>query len=147
MVAGRELNQRIHEDVMGRCVHVWESEETDASMEEWSHVCEKCGIERTTGGNMLHPVSGLVEPYDRDISAAWLVWDKLIADGWYPDLVTHYDHDVGSLVYICELHRGGEGIRDHFSVQAKAAPLAICECALKSVGTPVTLEGETNDGN
>ena len=84
--------------------------------------------------------------YSTSIAAAWEVWDKLIVDGWYPDLTTTYSAKAGGLVYGCELQRGGDGTDDHYWVQAETAPLAICECALKAMAASIPLTAPPEKG-
>lgn len=84
-----------------------------------------------------------VAPFSISIAAAFGVWDKLIADGWYPDLKTTYDHVRKGLIYVCELHRASDdGRYDHFVATADTAPLAICKAALEAASIPLTAPEE-----
>ncbi len=139
MVAGRELDALVAEKVMGLTVKLmydpgfidigpWEkvdgvSDPPDA-IEGWCPVAD----------------------YSTSIAAAWEVWEKLIEDGWYPDLITTYGPGEKTPIYRCELHRGWDGLDDHLVVCADTAPASICLAALAAVGAlPPTLEEEEND--
>lgn len=128
MVAGRELDTLVAEKVMGWTV-------IDRKAMGWM----KGPVVWSTGNDMV-PTYQDFRP-STNMFAAWEVWERLIADGWYPDLKTTFSHEAKSLIYICELHRGGPGIEDHVSVQGYTAQYAICEAALVGVASLPTEGG------
>ena len=138
MVAGRELDALVAEKVMGMVVMACR----DIDGEWWSDPNEMF-----TGKEVCVPPrwghARELPLHSTSIRYAWEVWEKLIADGWYPDLTTTYSAKANGLVYGCELQRGGDGTKDHYWVQATTAPLAICLAALAAVGIPPTEGDET----
>ena len=126
MVAGRELDEKIAVAVMG-----------------WTHIRELGEGDELIGAPADRPGQNnwVVARYSTDIAAAWEVWEKLVADGWYPDLITTYGLGEKNPVYRCELHRGGEGDHDHRVIYADTAAHAISLAALAAVGA--TDGGET----
>lgn len=76
----------------------------------------------------------LVELYSTDIAAAWTVVEKMRADGLYPWIGTVDDEAPH---WVCDSE-----IKCNIAKEAPTAPLAICLCALASVGIEVKLEIE-----
>ncbi len=111
MEAGCELDALIAEKVMGWTLRISDDRD-DAYSQSW-----------LSGPNILTDSRFVFEfEPSTDIAHAWLVVDKLIADGCRVDVVrlgpTH--------PWTCEVWRGPWRVLDH----AEAAPLAICRAAL-----------------
>ena len=139
MVAGRELNERVHVDVMGREVgtqekHTWEPLLDERSKGKW---CSHCGICWFKGNPKPERVcEAYVGDYSGDIAAAWTVVEKLKADGWaiHMDSIgfnndiegewrTFFSLDDDSGDQCAWVHEDGD-----------TAPHAICKTALAAVG-------------
>lgn len=79
----------------------------------------------------------LCPPYSTAIAAAWLVVEKLIKDGFYPDLIS--GENPGGFYWNCELHTAND--EEHpdnpYQVCGDTAPHAICLAALKAVGVEI----------
>lgn len=127
MVAGRELDALVAEKVMG---WIWFPKDDEGPRYLASPDPNSMYVWYPGSGVGTHPL------YSTSIAAAWEVWDKLIADGWYPDVITSHVSD--GLDYRCELHRGGDGDGDYVISHADTAPLAICLAALAAIGIPLT---------
>lgn len=83
--ADGEINRLVHEEVLGFCVHEWDTVENtgpDVFFGEWAHACEKCDSKRVTSGFELSPVSGFAPPYQTDISASWSVLQYYVDQGF-----------------------------------------------------------------
>jgi len=146
--AGRDLDARVHADVMGLCVHQWkitDDPDGDAFMGDWLAICEKCGDTRAGHSQMLGPVSGRTPHYSTSIADAWLVVEKLRAEGGEFGMVSHsedvvfpervttwtansYNPDRASVCDACD-HRDSGSV----SASADTAPHAICLAALDAV--------------
>lgn len=76
-----------------------------------------------------------VPRYSTDIAAAWLVVEKLIADGWFPDVQFN---DWGTESWHATLMRRTDDERadGYHGAQAASAPLAICRAALAALSAP-----------
>ena len=135
MVAGRELNALVAEEI-------FESPEvvpyipTKSGPELMAYhrgeLMSGDGIWRQ-GDQSSTDSSWVPKPFSTDISAAWEVWEKLIEDGWYPDLITTYSHATQGQRYTCQMHHADIQDAPHHAV-ADTAPHAICLAALKAVG-------------
>ena len=114
MKAGRELDALIAEKLWGKRVMDGNPCSHSGCLSHVSHPCDGCG--------RWHP--GLIPHYSTRIADAWLVVEKLRADG--------FRWAIGSErnewdIYLEDRKMGsGEG-------HAKTAPLAICLAALKAV--------------
>lgn len=140
MEAGRELDARVGEKVMGqdmevRPAHEWRPLwEGMLGAEDRSRICNRCGLstlgEHEEGGSCRI----FTPPYSTDISAAWEVVEALIARGLYVKVEDGYPADSDERAWHCRLHHG-------FSWEdawAPTAPLAICRAALAALAA---LEG------
>ena len=129
MEAGRELDALVAERVMGLSVQ-WDYGRVPFY---WHPATLAHGLE--IGPDGLSAVRRPIKPYSTDISAAWLVVEKLRADGFYPEIHALTDGD-----WRCEIRASGEPI-DVWE-DAPTAPLAICRAALAAIATPSTAAGE-----
>lgn len=134
--AGREMDAQVAEKVMGA---TWrDSDSVDRAVCTMRKMCGRpkralvlagrvmCW--QSVSGAMLIPDDGphdTLPHYSTDIAAAWLVVEKLRADGW--DF--NFDHDVGRSAHALFTRR--PILSDClFEQYADTAPLAICKAAL-----------------
>ncbi len=133
----KEIDTLVHEEVLGFCVHEWETMESvgpDVSFGEWLHTCEKCEAARTSTGHDLSPISGLVPAYSRDIAVAWSVLLHFVEIGFGVRVDQPFDNGR----WRAEVY---SKCRQPFSSplfgEGDTAPQAICKVALLRAGVPV----------
>ena len=137
MVAGRGLDERVHEQIMGKCVHEWYTRfigEDDLFNEVRSHVCEKCYEHYESTYPSLGPQSGKCPHYSTSIAAAWEVVEKVRATVSVELEFQMFAYEDGT--WQAEFGIEGDGFAD-------TAPLVICLAALAAVGALPTEGDET----
>lgn len=138
MVAGRELDQKVHVHVFGRELgtkgkHAWEPfvEKSDS---KW---CPHCGLlwfnENPEPDRVCEAYVGM---YSTDIAAAWEVVDKMKADGWAWHVGGQYARSENPW---CSF-RSSEYADNVVTKWGDTVPHAICLAALAS--TPLTAPEE-----
>lgn len=136
MKANIKLDIEVAEKVLGLCVHDWDItfDDWDTTYYDWDDgwqaKCKKCELKKEGGGYMLTPRNHLVKPFSTDISAAWLVWDRMLELGYeHPmvrkDTLRPSDRAQYTATFSCTYY--------NFRGDADTAPLAICIAALKAI--------------
>ena len=134
--AGRQLDALVAEKVMG---YVWRTAGTE---ESFGRLLVESPISlpmasMTEPSNGVEPLRidafGSVLSYSTNIAAAWLVVEKLIADGWFIDM-THEGTWRVRLTKHFPMKRGKwQPSLEPEAVLDVSLPLAICRAALKAV--------------
>lgn len=146
MLTNMEIDTLVHEDVLGFCVHEWETKPGNPSAfdGEWIHTCDKCSSERVTSGSSLPPALGFAPPYSSDIAVAWSVLQYWVEQGfgvrvdqpfengrWRAEVFSKSRAPYSSPIF-------GKGA---------TAPEAICDAALRKVGVVVDSIVQEEDGS
>lgn len=145
-VTDKEINHLVHEEVLGFCVHEWDTVEDngpDVFFGEWAHTCAKCDSKRVTSGVELSPVSGFAPPYSTDIAVAWSVLQYWVEQGFG----VRVDQPFENGRWRAEVFSKG---RPPYSSPvfglADTAPEAICNAALLKAGVVVDKPVQEGDG-
>jgi len=119
MPAGKELNDRVHELVMGKCVHEWtityDGPNASGAL-RYTLTCSKCKARRSLRNTRTPPPRDATPDYGGDVAAAWRVVEKITEPG-----------NAASLTFTIAMDAVGD---DLWCSTAQEAAFLICSVAL-----------------